>query len=503
MNLNVPAKSSDESQRKTDINHVAQLYNRYRLFFKFVWPVLSPEPPVWNWHIDAISSKLQELSSYIIDRKPSPYDLIINVPPGMTKSSLVTQAFPMWLWLHDPTICIITSSYSEGLAIDNSLKARTILEHDRFLWFQEFVFKRQHKQPLMLIKDTERYWINNFGGWYYATSTGGTVTGKHAHLIIRDDPLNPQQADSEAHRIRCNRFNDNTLATRKKDKEVTPTITVMQRLHEDDPTGHDLRKEGKKIYHICLPAEDSEDVKPAQWRVYYKDGLLDPVRLNSEILRIEKSGMGSYAYAGQYGQKTTPEAGGKIQRDWFETCKPSQVPDYVVPDLWIDGAYTKVRRNDPTGLMVAGYDNKNNQLFIFHASDGYMEMPELLRFINEYCQAHNVKENVSRIWIEPKATGLTLKQLLNAETNYNAVDIRSHLVAEGKEARIQAAAPKIQSGRITLVDGAWMDHFVSQLTVFPNGLHDEFVDLIGYAVDHYFPKHQTVDNYTKEEYGFY
>jgi predicted phage terminase large subunit-like protein len=62
------------------------------------------------------------------------------------------------------------------------------------------------------------------------------------------------------------------------------------------------------------------------------------------------------------------------------------------------------------------------------------------------------------------------------------------LVQEGKEARIQSAAPKIEAGRVYLVRGAWNDVFVSQLTGFPKAAHDEAVDLIGYATEKYFRK---------------
>lgn len=474
-----------KTQSKINPDDIITLASRYYYYFKYVWHILSHEKFVPNWHIEYIADELQRIAIRIINRKKNDYDLIINVPPGSTKSSLVSQALIGWFWLHDPTISIIVSSYSADLSITHSLRAKEIIQSEDWLFFSDLI-EHRFGAPMFLVKNTERYWENNYGGWFYATSTGGAVTGQHAHLIIRDDPLNPEQAESEAERNRCNRFNDRTLSTRKKNKENTPTITVMQRLHSDDPTGHDLEKEkeGLLVKHICLPAELSDNVKPAALRKKYKDGLLDPVRLSRETLKKEKAKLGSYGYAGQYDQNPYPKGGGKIKGEWFNYCSEKELPADIVWDLWIDGAYTKNTANDPTGFAVIGYSKRLNTMYIKHATDDWMEMPELLKFVPEY--ALNVGlSNRSRVYIEPKASGKSLAQLLKA-THVSPVEIRSYLVQEGKEARVQVASPKVEAGRVTLVRGTWNDRFVSQLEAFPNGEHDEYCDIIGYAVEHYF-----------------
>ena len=76
-------------------------------FFEFVksfWEVIIPEEPVYNWHIEYLCDELQKLANYIVNRLPKPYDLIINIPPGTSKSTIVTIMFPAWLWTIDPTI---------------------------------------------------------------------------------------------------------------------------------------------------------------------------------------------------------------------------------------------------------------------------------------------------------------------------------------------------------------------------------------------------------------
>ena len=90
------------------------------------------------------------------------------------------------------------------------------------------------------------------------------------------------------------------------------------------------------------------------------------------------------------------------------------------------------------------------------------------------------------IRIEPKASGYSFIQLIETERTYNVSRITGRLVQDGKMARVKYAAPKVESSRVWLMRGNWNDEFITQLTAFPNYAHDEYPDLLGYAVKHYF-----------------
>lgn len=165
-------------------------------FFEFVqsfWSVVIKEEPCYNWHIPFLCKELQELSKYIVAREKKPYDLIINIPPGTTKSTIVTIMFPAWLWTIDPTLRVITNSYSSDLSTEHAVKSRDIILSDKYKrLFPEVVVRRD--------KSGKESYENTAAGARYTTSTGGTITGKHAHVIINDDPLNPKQAASDTQR---------------------------------------------------------------------------------------------------------------------------------------------------------------------------------------------------------------------------------------------------------------------------------------------------------------
>jgi len=203
--------------------------------------------------MEYLCNELQKVAQLVIDRKPKDYDVIINIPPGTSKSTIVTVMLPAWCWIKDPSIRSLTASYSSSLSTDHAVKSRDIIKSDKFTQYFPYIEIKKDQ-------DNKTHYKNTEGGERYATSVTGSITGFHAHLLIVDDPLNPKEASSEVERERANNFMDVTLSTRKVSKSVTPTILVMQRLHEADCTGNWLDKKGKDLKHICLPGELSNDV---------------------------------------------------------------------------------------------------------------------------------------------------------------------------------------------------------------------------------------------------
>lgn len=470
-----------ESQLQAEI-----LQEDYYEFFKFFWDEVSSESLVDNWHIETVCRELQTIGEWVINREPKQYDLIINIPPGSSKSTMCTILFHPWLWANDPSIQIVTTSFSSPLSTKHSVESREVIRGDKFQSLFGDKFRIRNSE------DSKTFYRNSAGGFRMATSTGAMVTGNHGHIILIDDPIDPKGARSEAIMTGVNDYVNKTLNSRKVDKRNTPTIMVMQRLHENDPSGDWLEKSktGKKpIRHICIPATMEFDIYPNELAGNYVNGLMDPIRIPQSVLDEEHTNLGSVDFAGQYGQNPMAVGGNKVKYSWFNYCDLHELPQGIIWDLWIDGAYTKNTANDPTGLAVMGYHKPTNRLFIRHAHDDHLEMPDLLKMLVTYIDTHEL-DGRSRLRIEPKATGKTLKQLVNSDARFfiSALEIKSHLVSEGKEARLQVASPKIEAGQVWLVRGNWNESFTHQLCGFPNAKRDEFVDLIGYACDHYFMK---------------
>ena len=438
-----------------------------RDFFYFLqefWNVIIPETPVYNWHIPYLCYELQQVVEKVVKREPKDYALIINIPPGTTKSTIVTVMLPVWAWINDPSIRTLTASYSASLSTDHSIKSRDIIRSDKFkLYFPEISLKKD--------QDGKTHYKNEKGGERFSTSVTGSITGFHAHLLIVDDPLNPKEAASDVERERANEFMDITLSTRKVNKSVTPTILVMQRLHQTDCTGNWLQKE-KNVKHICLPGEASKDINPPELKEKYVDGLLDPVRLNRNDLKELKTNLGSYGYSGQIMQTPTPLDGG-IWQKWIKVVPDSEFPKDLqqLGSDW-DLAYTEKETNSASAYVTAGLHE--GKMYIDDLGFDWLEFPKLMVYMKSKKSPH---------YIEAKASGKSAKQTL---TNQGIPAVEVKVDGGDKVARAMLATPFAEAGMIyckqSLINKLYHDSRQGIL-IFPNGEHDDLTDALVQSIN--------------------
>ena len=201
-------------------------------FFDFLvrfWDEIIPEKLVLNWHIEYLCNEIQRVAERVIARQPCEANLVINISPGTTKSTICSVMLPAWCWARDPTIKIICASYSHHLSLYLASQSRNLIAGQKFMrLFPE----------VELVEEQKGLLITSRGGQRISTSVGGSITGMHGHILVVDDPINPRQAVSEVQLQAANDWLDRTLMTRKIDRTITPLILIMQRLHQDDPTGH-------------------------------------------------------------------------------------------------------------------------------------------------------------------------------------------------------------------------------------------------------------------------
>ncbi len=429
-----------------------------------------------NWHIKYLCDRLQKEAYRIVEGKERKKHLLINVPPRTLKSELVNVFFSVYCWILKDSIQFISSSYSASLSITLSTQARRLIESD---WF------KQHFPDVQLSKDENtksRYTTTN-SGLRYATSTGGTVTGMGADIIVIDDPQNPQLARSDVERENANVFFNETLRSRLNNPDKGVFIVIMQRLHEQDLTGMLLEKEPENWEHICLPAEDSDKVKPINLREFYVDGLLFPQRLSKKTLDSFKLGLGSYGYSGQYSQIPSPDEGGIFKGQWFNIIKElpkdkSGNPIELKWDYYLDTAYTEKQTNDPSALLACAF--YHNELYIREVLAVRIELPELIKEIQVFVH-QNGYTNRSRIYVEPKASGKSIVQMIKRTTGLNIIEDKPP--TESKLSRASSVSAFVEAGRVNLLDGRYIDPFLNELKSFPNGTHDDQVDVMVSAID--------------------
>ena len=201
-------------------------------------------------------------------------NLLINTPPGSSKTELAVIAFMAWCFARDPHCRFLHLSYSDDLASLNSTSAREILETEAFQQLWPLAFRRDTKSK-------KRWNIESGGrtaGGVYATSTGGQVTGFSAGFmeqgfsgaIIIDDPIKPEDAWSQSKRETANRRLTNTVRSRRATDD-TPVIMIMQRVHEDDPSALALSgRLGLDFEQLVIEAVPGEGTENSRSDLPYK-----------------------------------------------------------------------------------------------------------------------------------------------------------------------------------------------------------------------------------------
>lgn len=295
-------------------------------FVKQAWSVVEPgRPLIWGWHLQAKCDHLQAVYNFTVpeeidpEAKKSPgiQRLIINEPPRCSKSLISSVMFPAWVWAKWPGARFLCVTYADDLAQRDALKTRQLIESKwyRTMW------------PGIVISDEQRaksrYNIEGSGGFRVSTTILGIATGEGADFRGIDDPHNVKKALSDVERKQANTFYDLTLPTRVVDPERSSTIICMQRLHEDDLTGHALQSENK-FDHLCLPMEYEEEVGN---RCHTSLGFQDPRKEEGQLLHPERwtrksvdelkndlrLELGDFGISSQLQQRPTPLGGGMFK----------------------------------------------------------------------------------------------------------------------------------------------------------------------------------------------
>lgn len=469
-------------------------------FFECFWPALETEPLALNWHIRLMCDEAQATAETIFgpDRKPLRHNLIVNVPPGSTKSSILTVFLPVWCWIKDPTLRIITLSYSASLSMFHAQRSRDLIASPMFQETFGDLFELRKKDQ----NKKSEYGIlygpdRKVGGVRFTGSVGGSITGKHAHLLIYDDPLNAQQASSEKERDTANEFLTTTMNSRKVSMQVTPSILVMQRLHEDDPTAKLAKAWGRsgKLRWLRLPADTRYEIHPPELRGRYtQDGglcVLDPMRKPTSVIQGEEAALSAHAFSGQYGQDPQPAEGNRLKKAWFSQgfnlaelrAEWNKLP---FPPAWnatLDGAYTKRKSNSATGILV--WAIWKGRLYLRNWAEWWVEFPDLVQDLPPFLRANGFGPG-STLFVEPKGPGKSLVQTLRRDTSLSVAedplpDGISQM--EGKIARVDRSAPYLRGMNTFLADHVDWEHPIRQWATFPNASHTDLTDCLVMSVE--------------------
>jgi predicted phage terminase large subunit-like protein len=438
-------------------------------FIEGCFTELNPGTPyMHSWYVEVLAHHLDLCRRGIIKR------LIINLPPRMLKSHAATVAFIAYLLGHNPSAQIICASYAQDLSDDLAAKCRRLI-------MSQFYHEVFPETILAAGRQSLQDFCTTAGGFRMSTSVGGVLTGRGADFIVIDDPLKPEEALSDVARQRANDWIANTVMSRFNDKRNGCMIVVMQRLHEDDVTGHLLEQGGWTL--LKLPAIAEEDERHVVTTPYgttkiftrKKGEALHPERESVDMLHKTEKEIGVYNFAGQYQQNPAPLEGGIVKKDWFQRYTNDQLPAQFETKFqsW-DTANKSSELNCYSVCTTFGV--YEDLLYLLDVQRLRLDFPDLRRFVKEHAEHWKA----DAIVIEDKASGTQLLQQLSEDQVHNAVGYHTSM---DKTMRIQSTSPIIKNGFMLIPAFApWLDAYLHELLIFPNGTYNDQVDSTSQAL---------------------
>lgn len=409
--------------------------------------------------------------------------LIINVPPGFSKTSMASINYMARGLALNPSARFLHLSYSDKLVLLNSGTSREIVKSAAF----------QEMWPITVKSDTDskKIWHTSKNGGITATAAGGQVTGFRAgHMdatkftgsLIIDDAIKPDDAYSESTREGVNNAYNETISSRVA-IETNPIIVIMQRLHWSDLSGYLLRGgSGEKWHHLNLPVViDNSKTYPAEYTHGtpidhgIADGWLWPFKLNE----THETALRSHRrkFAAQYMQEP-------IKRDeetalWKEETI-SNARAWIDADaertiVSIDPATTNTKTSDEHGIIVGSKRGENH----YTVDADYTCKGSPSYWAQKAIGAYN-EHNADAIVIETNQGGDMCEETLR-NSGFTGKVIRVH-ASKGKTARAEPIAALYELGYVrhkaglNLLEDEMLDF--DPLTGLSNGVSPNRVDSV-------------------------
>lgn len=490
---------SSAAARETDRNIIEK--GNLIDFVEMAWPEVEPSPFVRNWHHEEVCTHLEAMSNCEIR------NLIINEPPGCTKSLIVNILWPAWEWVKRPTTKYIYASFDPTLVGKrDGGKLITLLNSSWFVsrWGKLLT----EKSPSASDFNTRA------GGFRFSTSPGGKGTGRHCNITAVDDPLKPVDASGGAtiEKQQLKTVSDwwsNTMSSRQAEPAIHRNLIVMQRLHKTDLAGEMLLS-GDYV-HLCFPMRFVSNLKcRTLWggdRRTEEGELLFPQRWSdNEVIKLETR-MGKTVASAQLQQSPTIEGGGIYKRsDWRFWSKSLDCPEPCLAEECFRRALKEplyeckepehaIRRMctylPSVGLDCQSWDMSfKNEVDSDYVSNGlwrtyggFYFMIDIENERRNFVQAqaailrwHNKYPHAFDKLIEDTANGPAIISQLKCDVP----GLTPITPLGGKVARANAVAPLYAAEKVFLphprvVPLVWS--FMSQMESFPKDAHDDMVDM--------------------------
>lgn len=420
-----------------------------------VGPTYIPRP-----HTDELQDTLHEA----VERADQGMDtnIVISMPPGSGKSMNASVVFPLWVLLNRPTweIGVVSAEASLAEKFSNDIKR----EYDQ----------RAPSKSVGGVKN----WEVAGGGGVLARGISGSISGRRLRVAIIDDPIK-HLADAYSPKMRERVWDMWRSVIKPRMRPGSIVLSIATRWHDDDLNGRLLREEGWK--HVVYPALAESDDELGRTP---GEPLLSVQRDETPEEAIErwestKRDVGTVVFNALYQQHPGDMDGTVFKLDWWNYYQEHELPeaDQVVTSWDL----TFGTGGEEHGDYVVGqaWQRTGNQYYLLDMvrfRGGFtVQLDRMRSFIKRW-------PNATAHLVEQAANGAAAIATLQRELDtIVAVPVRA---ANGsKVVRAQSVAPLPEAAQVWLPEGrTWLDDFLTEMTAFPTGPHDDIVDAASQAL---------------------
>lgn len=430
-------------------------------FVKYTYPEYKVQ-----WFNKLLCEKLDALQCGTITR------LMVFIPPQHGKTEIVSRRFPAYVLGRNPDTKVAVCSYSSDLASKINRQVQRIIDDQKYK--ELFPLTTLNSKNVVtdakgaFVRNSDEFEIVGYKGSLKAVGVGGPLTGNPVDLAIIDDPVkDAMEGQSATDRNRKWEWYCDVLSTRLHNK--SKVLVTMTRWHEDDLAGRILAKEqGWEV--LTLPYIKEAYTYPGDIR---KEGeALWPDRHSAEKAAIMRANS-ERTFVSLMQQRPAPAEGGLFKRTWWRYWQrlPQRVDRLV---LVMDCTFKGVSTSD---YVVAGiFAKSGTDTYFVDMIRGKWDFPETISQLKALLKRYPY---VQEKYIEDKANGQAVIDTLKKEI-VGMIPITPH---ESKESRAYSVSHIIESGHVYLPENSiWKESALMELSVFPNGVNDDIVDVLVHAL---------------------
>jgi predicted phage terminase large subunit-like protein len=397
--------------------------------------------------------------------------LLVEMPVRHGKSLYCSQWLPAWYLTRWPNQKVGLMSYADDFAAEWGRKTRGIMQ-----WHGA-------KFGVTIDKSSsaaDRWDIQGTSGGMWTEGVGGQIIGKGYNLAILDDPLkNDEEARSRTIRDKIWNWWQGTFISRGEPGRKI--VVVMSRWNVDDLIGRlKVEHAGLRIRVLTLPALAEEDDplgrEPGE--------ALCPERYTREDLLDFREATGSYIFSAQYQQSPIPDGGAMLDMakagrydltaNGYELGNRKLASSEALIFTCVDLAATTTTRADYTVAATFGV-TRESDLMVLDVHRVKAEAADHLSVIDQVYRKHKP----TWIGIEKATFGISLIQAgMRAGLPIRPLEHGGR----DKITRAESARVMLDGGHVWLPRTAsWLHELEKELAEFPNGRHDDQVDVVAYA----------------------